>query len=590
MSIKAGPNAIVAPQIMPPWNHTTEEILSNFKAGLTPRDQQVYAIGKINDAFKAGKRIIAADMPTGTGKTFVAAAFADALKNDGGAYLITSQTALQEQYQADYPAPHLELLKGRSHYACNHPMADEGMDAAHGVCKAKNKGILRDCVDESFDEPGIGTLLQRAVSLSLPPCAQKCPYWSQLQKANDSKFTLFNFSSFLFQRRIGRFQKRALLIIDEVHGAENQLMNYVSVDLTESTLSIINVRIRQNISSKAEFVEWLRQEDVARKIDRALQDCEEGSEDTPEDLTKEESDALKELQGKIANFLKYLDQTEWILETVDYETRRWGPTRKIVARPLYVKAFAQDLLFRHADRVIGMSATILDHRIWAENLGLNLDEIEYVQTPCDFPVENRPVFLEFAGNLSRKYFSPEMNPKNPTKPKFVAKIKQLLARHEGQRGLIHCHSFEFSNVLRNEVASPRFLFQDQFDGNKQAMMAAHAGKSDSVIVAPAMAEGFDFKDKLCRFQILAKVPWPSLGDKVIKERAARDDKFYAWLTAIKLCQSLGRGVRHSKDYCFSYIVDQGMEFFLAKNGSMIPRWVKDAFKKYPPKPQELRRD
>lgn len=590
MSLSVRPNAIVAPPKLPPWNHTTEEILSNFKKGLIPREQQKFAIGRINDAFKAGKRIIAADMPTGTGKTFVAAAFADALKSEGGAYLITSQIALQEQYQTDYPAPHLELLKGRSHYACTHPMADEGMDAAHGVCKAKGKGILKDCVDESFDEPGVGTLLQRAVSLSLPSCAHACPYWKQLQTASDSKFTLFNFSSFLFQRRIGRFQKRSLMIVDEAHNCESQLMNYMNLELTEWALDIINVRIRQNISSKAEFVEWLRQEDVTRKIDKALQGCEKGSEDSPKDLTKEESDALKELQGKVANFLQYLDQTEWILETVDYKTRRGDPTRKIVARPLYVKAFANDLLFKHADRVICMSATILDHRIWAENLGLNLDEVEYVQTPCDFPVENRPVFLEFCGNLGRKFFSAEMNPKNPTKPKFVAKVKQLMARHEGQRGVIHCHSFEISNVLKGEVASPRFLFQDQFNGDKKAMMAAHAARVDSVIVAPAMAEGFDFKNGLSRFQIIAKVPWPSLGDKVIKERAARDDRFYGWLACLKFCQSLGRSVRSSEDWAFTYVVDQGFEFFFSKHGSMIPRWVKDAFRKYAPKPEELRRD
>lgn len=590
MSLNVRPNAIVAPPQLPPWNHTTEEILSNFKKGLTPREQQKFAIGRINDAFAAGKRIAAIEMPTGGGKSLLCVSVADTVRNEGGAYMITAQKALQDQYQNEWPAPQMEALKGRSNYRCTHPMADDGMDAAHGVCKAKGKGILRDCVDEGFDEPGIGTLLQRAVSLSLPSCAQKCHYWNQLQKCSDSKLTLFNFSSFLFQRRIGRFQKRALLVIDECHSIEGQLMNFVTLELSEWALSIINVRIRQNITSKADFVEWLRNEDVARKIDKALQDCEEGSEDTPEDLTKEESDALKELQGKIANFLQYLDQTEWILETVDYKSRRGDPSRKIVARPLYVKAFAQDLLFRHADRVLVMSATILDHKIWAENLGINLDELEHIQTPCDFAPENRPCFLEFAGNMGRKHFSEEMNPRNPTKPKFVAKVKQLLARHEGQRGVIHCHSFELLNVLRNEVASPRFLYADQFNKDKQEMIRAHASKPDSVIVDPAVAEGFDFKDALARFQVIAKIPWPSLGDKLIKERAARDDRFFGWLTALKTVQSYGRICRSSSDWGTTYLIDQGWEFFYAKHGSMIPRWMKDALRKYAPKPDELRRD
>ncbi len=577
-----------------PWNHTAEEILGNFKKGYTPREQQKYAIGRISKAFSEGKRIVAVEMPTGGGKSLMAVAVADTLANEGGAYMITAQKALQEQYATEWPAPHMELLKGRANYRCTHPMADQNMDAAHGVCGQQKKGILVDCVDEAYaterDEDGKPRgLLRKAVALELPPCAHRCPYWQQLQKANDSKLTLFNFSSFLFQRRIGRFQKRALLIVDEAHNIESQLMNYVTLELTEWALSIINVRIGRPISSKEEFVGWLRDEDVARKIDQALEDCEGGSEDTPEDLSKEESDALKELQLKIQNFQSYLDKTEWVLETVAYKARRDEEARKIVARPLYAKTFANDLLFQHAERAIVMSATILDVRIWAENLGLSMDEVEHIVTPCEFAPENRPIHLEFAGNMSRKWFSPEMNPKNPTKPKFIAKVKQILARHEGQRGLIHCHSFELSNILRNEVASPRFLFQDQFDGDKKAMMEAHAKRPDSVIVAPAMAEGYDFKDDLARFQIIAKVPWPSLGDKLIKERAARDDHFYGWLTALKATQSYGRTCRSVTDWAFTYIVDQGWEFFYMKHSAMIPRWMKDAIKKYPPKPDELRR-
>jgi hypothetical protein len=93
--------------------------------------------------------------------------------------------------------------------------------------------------------------------------------------------------------------------------------------------------------------------------------------------------------------MAFLEKTEWILEVVRYNDKRTGEERrKIVARPLYAKDFAEDLLFRHADRLCFMSATILDVGVWARNLGLSADEVELIRTPCDFPVENRIIWKD----------------------------------------------------------------------------------------------------------------------------------------------------------------------------------------------------
>lgn len=591
MSTGARPNAV--PQSNT-WKWTAEDVLGFFPKAFKPREQQIASIKQIAAAFSSGKKYAALEMPTGGGKSFICYSFADCVREHGGTHFLTIQKQLQKQYAQDFPAPEIEVLMGRANYSCTHPAATKGMDAAHGVCKAKNKGILIDCVDVDssgwldFHEDGNPRgILRAATQLELPSCAHRCPYWQQLQKCSDAGVTLFNFSSFLFQRRIGRFSKRTLMIIDEAHNVEAELMKFVTVELTEWALSLVNVRITKTISSKDQFTEWLRETDLLRLVQEATK-AAEGAEDDPEGFGKEEAEALRELQMKIENFMAYLEKTQWILETVAYQDRSGDDRRKIVARPLYAKDFAEDLLFRHADFVLFMSATILDASVWAANLGIKAQDLEHVQSPCDFPVENRPVYLEYAGNLGYKYFTPEQNPSNPTKPKFIHKIKQIMARHHGQRGLIHCHSFEFSKILKYEVADPRFLFQDDFKGDKAAMLEAHAKRVDSVIVAPAMHEGFDFKDDLSRFQVIAKVPWPSMTDKVIKERMNLDNRWYSWLTALKIVQSMGRSVRSKTDWAYTYIIDQGFDGFLGRNGQMIPRYIKDAFHKYAPK-EEIRR-
>ncbi len=574
---------------LPPWNHKYEEFIQKFPDTMTPRPAQEETFRRLADGFKKGKRFALVEMSTGGGKSPVAKTAADVVAREGGAFMITAQRALQDQYEHDFPPPQMELLKGRANYSCTHPDATPGMHAGKAVCHQRKKSILTDCIDESAaawgETDGNGEpkgLLMAAVKLKLPACAHLCPYWEQLQKCNDHHLALFNFSSFLFQKRLDRFQHRALLLLDEGHNIEQEIMKFVSVELTEWTLDIINVKIDREISSQESFVLWLREKEIQQKIDTALGDLDEEGNSVDEELREVEKDALTDLKGKLELFMSYLEKAEWVLETLDYDS--YGQTRKkIKARPLFARDFAQELLFQHADRVIIFSATILNVPLWARNLGIDPNEIEHIEIGSDFAPENRPIHIETCGNMGRKHFNPPGH-QNPTKPHFIAKVKQLMERHHNHRGIIHCHSFELSNVLRNEIADPRFLFQDQFNGDKKVMMAAHAKKPNSVIVAPAMAEGFDFKDDLARFQIIAKVPWPSLGDKIIKERASRDDSYYGWLTALKLVQSYGRIVRSKEDWGYTYIVDSGFGFFFSKHGRMIPGWVKEAISRYAPKP------
>ncbi len=557
-----------------PWPITAEALLGHFPKGFTPRPQQVVVLQKIAEAYAAGKRFVVVEMPTGGGKSLASKAVANAAVERGGTHMLTSQKVLQDQYERDFPAPDIEILKGRSNYSCSH-VDGEGNNCADAPCTRQRKGILGDCVELLKDNPltAEASPVKLAVNLSIKPEEHLCPYWKQLQKCYDHKITLFNFSSFLFQQRIGRFPARGLMIIDEAHNIESQLMSFVSLELTEWALSIADVYLTRDINSKGQFADWLRETDLLRKIDNLIKAAGDGDEDS--DLDQVQLEAMRELQGKLQTFMTFLEKTEWILEVVEYE-KRGEPAKKISARPLFAKNFAQELLFQHAERVLCMSATILDVNVWAENLGISKDEVALIQAPCDFPIENRPINLDYAGNMGYKFFSPRQNPTAPTRPKFAAKVAFILNAHKGQRGIIHTQSFDLAKALIEDVRSSRFLFQQDFE-SKDEMLAEHARRTDSVLVAPALHEGLDLKDDLARFAIIAKVPWPSLGDKVMKERASRDDRYYAWLTALKIVQSYGRSVRSKDDYATTYIVDQGFDAFVARHGkTMLPKWFMEA--------------
>lgn len=581
-----------------PWTFTAEQLLAEFTPGKTPRPQQTYFLERAAAAFAAGKRVVVGELPTGAGKTDAGKTLANALRSVGkSTFFLTSQKILMSQYESEYPSPDIEAIRGRANYPCTHPDAHpDGQDAADGVCRRKSKSILSACIDVDVAGPIARaadlTVMQAAVGLALPATCHACPYWAQLQRTHDAAISLFNFSSFLFQQRIGRFAPRALMIVDEGHNCEANLMSFVTLELSEWTLSLVDVRITRDIRTKAEFLDWLAETDlvqiVARRIKAAETDAEDADADELDaDLSSAELEALKELDGKLANFLALLEKTEWILEVQKYNDKRTGDERKkIVARPLYAKDFAQDLLFRHAERLCFMSATILDVEVWAKNLGLSMDEVELVRTPCDFPVENRLIWKEYCGNFSFKTFSREQNPKDPTEPKFVRKVAEILDRHHGQRGIIHCHSFNLAKILYQGVKTDRFLFQEHFE-SKEEMLQEHARRTDSVIVAPAMHEGLDLKGDLSRFQVIAKMPWPNMNDRVIKQRMDRDSAWYSWLCALKIVQSYGRSVRSRDDWATTYLLDAGFESFMWRSAKMLPDWFHEALRRGAPK--EVRR-
>jgi Rad3-related DNA helicase len=539
------------------WRISPEDVLASFPEGFTPRPQQEFAIKEICRAFAAGARFVVLEAPTGTGKEFVAVSFARALRKIGGrTRILTIQKNLQDQYTNDFPPPEIESLKGRATYPCTHPLAG-GANAANGVCKQEKKGILKECLVGAGDE----SYVRSAVALELPASRHLCPYWQQLQKCHDAPISLFNFSSFLYQARLGRFPKSKLMVADEGHNIESQLMNFFELELTERALSPVGVRIDRDIETKEELFDWLSENEVLERIKAQL------VRNTR--LKGSEREALEDLALKIENFLSYLKHTEWVIETVAYKNRYGNPTKKIVARPLYVMAFAEKLLFRYAERILVMSATILSVRVWAESLGIPKSDVAHVVVENAFPVKNRLIHCEYAGDMGRKHF-----PK--TKPRFIAKVAEILERHKGQRGIIHCHSFELARVILSEIPSKRFLFQENFGDDKTAMLAEHARRGDSVIVAPAMHEGVDLKDDLSRFQIIAKVPWPSLVDKLVSERKMRDQLWYEWMTALKLVQSYGRSIRSAQDWATTYIVDSGFGFFLRQCRWLLPRWFREA--------------
>ena len=73
------------------------------------------------------------------------------------------------------------------------------------------------------------------------------------------------------------------------------------------------------------------------------------------------------------------------------------------------------------------------------------------------------------------------------------------------------------NEVKKNIRSSRLLIHSS--ENRDKVLDKHQrDRRPTVLLSPSMAEGVDLSNDLSRFQIVCKVPYPYLGDKLIRKR------------------------------------------------------------------------
>lgn len=523
------------------------------------RDGQLDTIKYIIDSFSSGKRFVILEAPTGAGKSVIAMTVA---RFYATSYYLTIQKILQDQLNKDFGegGRHGEFLidlKGRNAYECTYKLSSlvhtkneidrwnrtAPHDCGDGHCRRKGESSYQDCIVKNA-----------------------CPYYVQVNKAKASSMCLMNFASFLHQTTFTkRFGKRSLLILDEGHNIESQLMDFVAVTLSDYHLDL---QLPESDDLQL-YAKWMVDNDVIGRLKDKINKARI-EEDT---RTVDELDAAVR---KLENLLEEVNagETQWVAEFSKYQGSTGKEHRKVVFKPIYVKKYAAKYLFDWADYILIMSATILDVGVIAKSLGIDRSQIAAKRMASRFPVEKRPIYYKPAVKVTGGRTNMHV-----WAPKLISTVNEIMDRYEGKRGIIHTHNFSIADLLVggcNDNARRRFLYQKEFR-NKTEMLEYHDTQTDSVIVAPAMHEGVDLKDDSSRFQIVCKVPFPNqFEDKQLAARMELDPDFYQWLTALKLVQCVGRSVRSEDDWADTFIIDESFGWWYERHKRFLPTWFKEA--------------
>lgn len=522
---------------------------------------------------------IVVDAPTGAGKSLIAMWSAHVLKELGNkGYMVTSDLSLQDQYETDFYKYGLRWpsIKGVDNYECS----VNGLPFSLGDCKLKGMGY------------------EQAEKLS---CWSSCEYLQNRKRAIEQPISLLNYSFWLIQRnyveakmmqeeRTVPFEQRNFVFFDEAHKIDDIVQSHFSpridVNLVDRMMTLNRFAGKQGFQQAAytknkiqslinqmmtgskvevfeamtEFERILHSFGKVRKVANKVTKQRYGGIGVPKEWQTAfgHFDRLKDIHCKVEDYLRLIQEVgidKMVLDQGETESKFM-----CVEESSMIKKYLQD----KADFKVFMSATIGDPRSFVKIMGIT--NAKFIRLENSFDYDKSPVVFVNRHKLS-------FRERERSLPKVIKILDQIIDKHKGQRGIIHCGSYEFMNYIKKN-SKHTFRLMD-YEGSKQKgdMLELFKKKDDAVLMGPSLLEGLDLKDDISRFQIFFKVPYPHLGNPLIKAKMQTSNEWYDWKTGISIMQGVGRSVRSEDDWAITYILDACFRSLINKQGFFPPSFT-----------------
>ena len=504
----------------------------------TWRPYQRQTVQKIHDA--AADAVLIVNAPTGSGKS--ALALASARMRYGSTTVLTHQKALQLQYMEHRLKEPLRLATGRDNHPCVLEDQPVGLTAAHAPC-----------VTEDF-----ACAYMRATN----PMDIVCPYFKQKGLAEIAPIRILNYPYYFLQAKQGKFRS-GLLVCDEGHRLDKALLQAESVRFSQ--LQLDNLR-DADLSLPKTLKDGAFLTDVPAMVAWVFK--AKGHAMTQR-ASIYNSTAVREKWRILWLALDQLESLIHLHATVMWreQTRTWVP--------ILSSEIASNILTPPEDapiqKLVVMSATVFDPAYIAARLGRPRHQATYIEVPSNFPVDRRLIYVR---PVERMNVTTSRDPL--TLRTMADTIDNIVEQFDGRKGMIHCGSFALGKELavrsryreRMILAVPGDPRVDEFRSSQEG-----------IYVSPSAYEGYDFKDGLCRFNIVAKISWPNRGDPVVAAQLNRIPGFNEYEAASALIQAAGRGMRHAGDWCTTFVLDGTVfQLFAAlrRQGVELPKWFMEA--------------
>lgn len=504
------------------------------------RDHQVQAVEEIAEAYNRGADVVFLDAPTGAGKTLIGEM---ARRIVGGKSLyVCHSIGLQEQFVNDFP--YASVLKGRANYPTQMAPFPE-VTCADCTLTTQPEAEDADCT--FCAEPAM------------------CAYVEARDDALHNQIAVVNTAYFLSEaNHVGRLGNgRDFIIADEADTLEQILMGTAEFRLAAHAMRRLGIEPPKKGSHAKTVAAWLTDELrpalVARMRLLHGDDVE----------VVRERNRLSRTAARITQVATEILGDAWV--------RDYDDTDALILKPVTVDHVGPEWVWKHSKRWLLMSATLVSTDEMVSSLGMAGMNVETVTVPMTFPLEHRRIHAVPVAPMTAKQQATSW-------PKMATAISKVLERHQGEKVLVHTVSYALASYLFENVVDlhgrPFFTYTSSRTRDEMVEeYRAEVHEAGAVMFAPSLDRGFDFKGDDARVVIVAKIPFPHLGDKQVSARLHTRDgqQWYTVQTIRSLVQMTGRGVRSADDWAVTYVLDSSfLDRLWKKSKRLLPGWWREA--------------
>ena len=520
-----------------------------------PRPGQEEIIDEIIYAIDEGYTNIILEAGTGIGKSAIATTIANYMETS---YIITMTNQLQEQYLNDFEYM-LSEIKGRGNYDCL-------IEGKCEPCSINEEYAIQ--LDSYRKQKKINPKIEKPKK---PKKCKSCPYTQAVNTALANPVIITNYDYLYYAGNYAAvLPERDLLVLDETHNFEKKMMQLVTVTLNRKTIlkdyefdifdGLYNGLTLKQMNGPLYWIGVCDKLINLTKI-QELQYIEEtyGSRENILISDSFNDDKLNYYTRKLDQFnelRKQLKDNDLIIEIPTKKEIQQDDYRvglKAEFKPLLVKEYSESLL-RFGETRLFMTGTLGNKDKFCQWIGINPDETYYIYVKSPFPKENRPIIRDYVGNMKRG------NWKNIN---GLYKIEELLDKHSTEKGVIHVSSNQQAWWLKQELSCNHKILIASGKDRAKYIEQFEKSRKPAILIGAGIKDGVDFKGDKCRFQILYKMPFPSLAGKQVNIRKRYDLSWYMYQTIMPLMQAYGRGIRDMDDYCTTYVLDADFETLLS---------------------------
>lgn len=525
------------------------------------RPSQKKILDFIDDKYKDYRYFIC-ELNTGIGKSAIAKTICSSVKNS---YIITATKQLQDQYMNDFKNfRDISSIKGKSNYIC--PLNDSPCDK--GACL--------------FDDNALKECSNGAI----------CPYVIAKNQAKSSKIFLTSYQYFFNSIESEKSLKpRNIILFDECHLLENQIITWAKLELSIKDLSnkyklldetdftqFVQLSVTPDKFGYENNKEWLnclikviikKRNKISAEIKDKLTLIK------AKNLTLEEEECEKELLylqyadfNDLDRFCKKLDiflnskskENNWLIEPLN---------DGLVISPINCAGiFHQYINSLGINKIIFMSATILDARYFMKSFGLSKEITCLIRKDSDFDYKKSPIIYKPICKMNFKNIDKNL-------PKILNAVKDILEEHKNEKGVIHTGNYKITEYLQNNLYDDRLIVKTRENSNEDILRKHILYGENTVLVSPSLTTGVNLNGDLSRFQIIIKAPFLNLADKYVQKKMQCDKDWYVVEMFRTLIQCAGRSTRSKDDWSKTYILDNSFKSFV--NTNKRKNWFFESF-------------